>query len=279
MDITKDVALEVLPWLVFKLKNQYFAIKSEEVNGIFRLNQEVTPMKETSDYLRGVINVRGNMVPLLELRKVFGMESFVHEHDTFSNMMDLRMQEHRNWVLELKRCVKDNDIFNYTTDPHQCALGKWYDNYKTDNNNVRFHLNKIDEPHQELHKTAKRIFEEQEKGKDSQQQVIDELLSECEHEYMQSVLTLLEQTKEVLKDSYREMCITVTNDDKRLGVIVDQVVSVEMLKLNDCQKELAELGTNIIQNIAESKNVKGQIMVINTAGLFECIKKQTNIHV
>ena len=72
----------------------------------------------------------------------------------FEQMIDDRKQDHINWVNELERYMVEGGSFKLARDPHQCALGKWYDHFTTDNMSVTNLLKKIEEPHENLHKAA-----------------------------------------------------------------------------------------------------------------------------
>ncbi|EKD27572.1 MAG: hypothetical protein ACD_79C00670G0002 [uncultured bacterium] len=61
-------------YLTFKLKDEYYGIqiiKVQEIIGIM----PVTRVPKTPKFIRGVINLRGKVIPVIELRRKFGMES------------------------------------------------------------------------------------------------------------------------------------------------------------------------------------------------------------
>jgi purine-binding chemotaxis protein CheW len=58
--------------LTFLLDKEEFAIEILKVNQIIRL-QEITFIPRTPAFVRGVINLRGMIIPIIDLRKKFGM--------------------------------------------------------------------------------------------------------------------------------------------------------------------------------------------------------------
>jgi chemoreceptor zinc-binding protein len=44
-------------------------------------------------------------------------------------MIDERKNDHIHWVNEFERSIKNDEQINLNTDPHECAFGKWYDNF------------------------------------------------------------------------------------------------------------------------------------------------------
>lgn len=59
-------------FLTFKLAAETFAVEVGKVREILDLTT-VTKVPQTPDYLRGVINLRGRVVPVIDLRVRFGM--------------------------------------------------------------------------------------------------------------------------------------------------------------------------------------------------------------
>lgn len=61
-------------YLTFELGEEVYGIEILKVQEIIGL-MEITAVPKTPDHVRGVINLRGKVIPVLELRLKFGMES------------------------------------------------------------------------------------------------------------------------------------------------------------------------------------------------------------
>ncbi|MFZ5925924.1 MAG: chemotaxis protein CheW [Acidobacteriota bacterium] len=59
-------------YLVFDLGREEFAVAVLKVREIMGL-QEITEVPQTPPYVRGVINLRGQVIPVVDLRRKFGM--------------------------------------------------------------------------------------------------------------------------------------------------------------------------------------------------------------
>jgi len=71
---------ETRQYLTFKLGDEVFAVDVANVREIFDFIT-VTSMPRAPDYMRGVINLRGSVVPVIDMRLKFGMtktEKTVH---------------------------------------------------------------------------------------------------------------------------------------------------------------------------------------------------------
>ena len=60
-------------YLTFQLGREEFAIRVTRVREIMGV-QEMTPVPQTPVYVKGVINLRGRVIPIIGLRLKFGME-------------------------------------------------------------------------------------------------------------------------------------------------------------------------------------------------------------
>ena len=59
--------------ILFNLGDTLYGIPIEQVSEINRL-EEITPLPKAPQFIEGVINLRGNVVPVIDLRKRFGMK-------------------------------------------------------------------------------------------------------------------------------------------------------------------------------------------------------------
>lgn len=60
-------------YVTFKSGNEYFALKIQYVNEII-VFQEITEVPESEDYIKGLINLRGKIIPVIDVRVRFKQE-------------------------------------------------------------------------------------------------------------------------------------------------------------------------------------------------------------
>ncbi len=63
---------ETRPYLTFKLDNELFTVDVAKVREVLDYTT-ITKIPKTPEYMRGVINLRGSVVPVIDLRLKFGM--------------------------------------------------------------------------------------------------------------------------------------------------------------------------------------------------------------
>ena len=58
--------------VVFRLANEIYGVEISAVNTIIRM-QEITEIPQSPSFVEGVINLRGSIIPVIDLRKRFGL--------------------------------------------------------------------------------------------------------------------------------------------------------------------------------------------------------------
>ncbi len=73
--------METCQYLTFRLGQEDFALEINTVREVLDLIN-ITKIPRTPEYMKGVINLRGNVVPIIDLRLNLGMESAERTVDT-----------------------------------------------------------------------------------------------------------------------------------------------------------------------------------------------------
>ena len=88
MEARAAIRQAVLEALVFELGGEQYGVdilKVQEIRGY----DKVTPIPRAPDYLKGVINLRGSVVPVVDLRVKFGLAE--PRYDAFTVMVVMRI--------------------------------------------------------------------------------------------------------------------------------------------------------------------------------------------
>jgi purine-binding chemotaxis protein CheW len=83
----RDAAREVLVFVLGKEEYAVDILKVQEIRGY----EKVTPIPSAPDYLKGVVNLRGTIVPVIDLRVKFRMAE--PRYDSFTVVVILRIQK------------------------------------------------------------------------------------------------------------------------------------------------------------------------------------------
>lgn len=68
-------------YMTFKSGNEYFGLKIQYVNEIIEF-QAITAIPETTDYIKGLINLRGKIIPVMDVSLRFKQEPFEYNDRT-----------------------------------------------------------------------------------------------------------------------------------------------------------------------------------------------------
>lgn len=264
-----EIEKHACPFVVFRVEDGLYAMNSERIATIMQL-PDIQTIPDAPEDICGLFMFRGQAVPLADLRAVFGRPSLRREYEDFVRMIEERRQDHIRWVEELERSVTESTPFTLATDPHQCAFGKWYDSYQSDNNAINFHLRKIDEPHQKLHRAAFDVTQcERQCESCERAECLQSVFRRVKEEYVPLVLHLLEESKTVFRDAYREM-VLVLSDQHKIGIMVDQVLSVEELSdLCPGPEWKRNYNTKYVSSIKKSAKIPSPILELNEDSLLE----------
>lgn len=214
--------LGTMPHVIFKVQDSLFAISSTYVLHIEVLGK-VTPIVDAKNFVRGVILFNEQSIPVYDLRLIFGMSDYSSELDTF---MQQRIADHENWVAELERSVENDTEFALTTNPHECAFGKWFDHFHTDNSYLAMFLNNVDEPHKAIHATGEMVKKLMAQGKKEEaQQAIREMKSTS----FAQTKDILQNVSDVYKESSKEMLVILQVEDSIKSIIVDHISGIKIL--------------------------------------------------
>ena len=266
---------EKLPHVIFKVKDNLYAINSRVTIALTKLPENLTGTQKSEKFELGIMNLRNQIVPVISMRMLFGCKTVTEEYKEFTDMIDARKNDHINWINELKKSVRENREFTLTTNPHQCEFGKWYDNFKIDIQNINFHMKKIDLPHTQLHQIALEVEKvKKESNEETREEKLEKLLYKAEYEYMASVIELLDRTKEIFKENFNAMVIVINKNNRFIGLLVDEIITVEDFIINETSEINFSINQpNFISAIGRTKEIDDHIFLVEDEKLFNLYKK------
>ena len=88
--MTELLGQDTVKFIVFQLKDKEYAIEVEVVEGIEKV-MPITRVPKTPSYVKGVINLRGLVTPIVDLRERFGME--LKDMDDSSRIIIVSLQD------------------------------------------------------------------------------------------------------------------------------------------------------------------------------------------
>lgn len=249
------------PSILFRLDGGLYCADSRHISSLIELPPHTT-MPDAPPYITGIFPFRGGSVTMFDLRAALKLPTLADKFADFSQMLDARKADHANWIAALRHSVECGEPFTLATDPHQCALGQWYDSFSSDSPEVSAHLSKMEKPHALLHEAALRIRALEKRGdaeaKAEQQAILDEVSSS----YGSQVFQALDAAKAAMRSREFHEMVLVLSGDTSLGLVVDEVVSVETVEdeVMGVQHQLVSYSP-YIQRIVKTEKYPGELIL------------------
>ncbi len=96
-------------YVVYELATERYALKISDVYEIIKM-QKITAVYNSKAYLEGVINLRGKIVPVVNLHKRFGLSDYLATKSTRIVVVQSRDEMVGIVVDKVNQVVKFNDI-------------------------------------------------------------------------------------------------------------------------------------------------------------------------
>ncbi len=271
--ISGDVA--DFPSLTFRVGGHFCAISARHVSGIMLMPDVVTPIPQVPAYCLGLVDVRGYVVPLIDLRTLFGLPSLKSQYHDFCDMIDSYKADHETWVNTLRECIVSKTPFPLSANAHGCHLGKWYDSYTPANQSVASQLKKLEEPHERFHESAA-LYEQYLANPTGKPTLADvkTLFERSATLYKPEILKVLEDTKESFLREYQSILIILEQDNETvLSFIVDSVDTVETItRVPQAQEGGFWENSQFVLGIGRGERSTTNILMLDDMALCELAK-------
>jgi purine-binding chemotaxis protein CheW len=257
---------EDTPWVIFRLGNQPFGLSAFHTREMLAL-PEVTPIPRAPDYIRGVINLRGEVITLVDLRLRLGMPSNQVEKGELIKLLEQREQDHKNWLGELESSVREKRTFQLTTDPHACAFGRWYDNYHTEDLKLGSLLRMFDNPHKRIHAIGIEARELMDKGLT---EAALEVINRTRQGALSRMVSLFAEAREAIRMSRNEIAVVVEHQGMTVALTVDAVDSVEDLASGSFEPVPAGQGNsfdNLVTHLGKRQESQEMVLLLDVTSL------------
>lgn len=81
MNRVEQETMEEIKVIIFRLKNEEYGVDVSQVKSIERM-ERITRVPNTAPFVKGVINLRGVVIPIIDLRNRFGIEHLEYNDST-----------------------------------------------------------------------------------------------------------------------------------------------------------------------------------------------------
>jgi purine-binding chemotaxis protein CheW len=256
------------PWVVVQVGQELVALHSSIVRELV-IQPEVTPVPRAPSYIRGVMNWRGKIIPCVDLRLRLGMPAAEEELGELAGLITARAADHMAWMEELYRSVEEHRPFTLTTDPHACAFGRWYDNFRTNNLTVAALLKKMDAPHKAIHALAVRV---ENLKADARYDQARRLVESCRETTLSRLLDLFTKFEEEIQANHRPAAIIVRTSGTLAALTVDRVEAVEPIdsaSIQPLEERGVESSSTVVRSVAQRHKNSALVGLLDESQILE----------
>jgi chemotaxis signal transduction protein len=204
--------------MMFGLDVENVLMLGQEVNEIQRL-----PVEEKG--FCGVVKFQGSLVPVLDYAHRIGIASGIDVKSELLDTLSAREQDHVDWISALEQSIKTGAAFVKTTNPDECAFGKWYNTFETRDETLKELMESFDEPHRHIHNLAEELIGL--RDDDKAEQALDRLRIE-KSTTLRRLRALFSRARDQIQSGMRPVLLYVTLDGKspRYALMIDEINDV-----------------------------------------------------
>jgi chemotaxis signal transduction protein len=254
-----------LPWLTFTLRGNAYAINSKFIDGIMTPPDEITPIPDSPAKYIGMLNIRGDVFPLLDMRKQFKLMSVDEEIKAFEDCVEDFINVHTAAYEKLKvgSAMLGDEL--------KCHYTLWAEKISRHKDKVSDIIAKADTAHKNIHALSAKIDElRKADGKESE---IAALLGETAKN-VTLFSDMLKEAEYTFKRRFRETIVNLSDEDCKIGILVDEVLGVgEIEMVRDSNNLNTVYSSKMFEGVGKSDKTDKEILIINE----ELLIKQSEI--
>ncbi|MFC3680622.1 CZB domain-containing protein [Bacterioplanoides pacificum] len=254
-----------MEYLSFRHARQHYAVTINSVRFITADSSlRITRVASGQGKQHDMVEFEGEPCVVLSLAELLGQHSALHQVDELTTLLRAREQDHIDWLDALEQSLRHGNEFSKARDPHQCAFGRWYDNFRSDNSALAQLLQKFDAPHRRIHALADELLQLRDQGQTEQAL---EILNEQKRTTLVRLQELFSDAIGMISASVRPTVIMLQDQQNSVvGLRVDdigEVFSCDALQHDQGAHELLpEFATSWLKDVDLSSG-KQTVMLLN----------------
>ncbi|MCF8065165.1 MAG: chemotaxis protein CheW [Desulfarculaceae bacterium] len=248
-----------LPWVILRLGSHRLALSAAWVREMAAL-PEVTALPGAEPHLRGMVDIRGRVMPLMDLRRRLGLASLSHEADELIRELQQQEQAHQQWLEQLEDAVLQGRAQTAEADPGQCPFGLWLNRRRAEGGVLARCLEILESPHRQAHLAA------------VQDDKASRSLARAHSGAVSSLSRAVERCRRDLRRPQKEIALVMQHQGSPLALAVDEVEAVEPLEpsgVNWGRADLGQLNQRLVSGVAQRPESGEMVFLLELDQLLE----------
>ncbi|HEX8963767.1 MAG TPA: CZB domain-containing protein [Rhodocyclaceae bacterium] len=162
----------------------------------------------------------GNPLPYVSLWDRLAQESCYHEYEEMQAMLPQRRQDHVDWMNALEDSIRASVPFTKAHSPRDCAFGKWFYAYHSQDRRLALLLGQFEQPHATIHGLADRLLglAEQGQGGEALRQ-----FEEARSTTLAKLMQLFDAAQRLVVELQRRIAIIVSDGEQACALGADGI--------------------------------------------------------
>lgn len=209
--------------ITFYVGNTQYATPVSEVRYIEQDKRKTTRIELNEKLGAEVTTYQGKPVPIYDLANLMGCEAEYKKNLELLKILEARELDHVNWIANLESCLKTNSEFQGARDPLLCEFGKWYLQFKAEDEILADIMKDFEEPHSKLHAMADELLALRDKGE------LDKALATLEYQrgrIFGKLIDLFSSAKERVENITRPILLYLDTSKKMIAVRLNAISDI-----------------------------------------------------
>ena len=247
----EDAAQAVTRYVVVEINHNLYGVSTEATVELTSAQMaQITRVPQSPNYIAGVLNHRGTIIPVVDMRELLGFAPQSSETENLEKMFGTLKEDHAAWLTALQDAVYTDKEFTNPTDPSKCNFGKWYSSVIDGSNDMSAMVlgdpilqslfERFDAPHKAIHSIAEGVLRAKSQG--HVEQAI-EMIQQVRETELKTMCELFDLVLEAISTKLESMLVITEAGDRKAAVSVDAVMYVA-----DCRDDAVEVLPDTAEN-------------------------------
>lgn len=233
----------VTRYVVVEINGNHYGMPTDSTVELMSASMSpITRVPHSPEFITGVINHRGTIIPVIEMRILLGFEQRDRASLELEAVFAEFKSDHADWLDALERSVKEDVPFEKETNPDHSRFGRWYNSVMDGSVEecsaalsepvIQSIVERFDAPHRRIHVLAERVLAMRDEG-DAEGALA--MINNARDADLKAIIDHFGVTTKAIEDHYRSMLVITEHEGKKAALAVDGVSFVV-----DCSDESIE---------------------------------------
>ncbi|MDD5250783.1 MAG: CZB domain-containing protein [Rhodocyclaceae bacterium] len=162
----------------------------------------------------------GNPLTYVSLWDRLGQDSCYAEYEEMRTMLPQRRQDHLDWMAALEDSLRSGASFAKARNPRECAFGKWFYAYRSQDRRLALLLGQFEQPHGVIHGLADKLLGLAEHGQRSEAL---RMFDEAHDTTLAKLMQLFDAAQRLIVELQRRIAVVVADGDEACALGADGI--------------------------------------------------------